>query len=57
MPGPGLITGYLNTLSGRLPGLVVEELADGLEETYGGTCAWAWPPAGRQPRLHRPASR
>jgi hypothetical protein len=57
MPGPGLITGYLNTLSGRLPGLVVEELADGMEETCGGTCAWAWPPAGRQPRLHRPASR
>ena len=34
MPGPGLITGYLDTLSGQLPGPVVEELADGLEETY-----------------------
>jgi hypothetical protein len=34
MPGPGLITGYLETLAGQLPGPVVEELADGLEETY-----------------------
>ena len=34
MPGPGLITGYLDTLSGQLPGPVVEELADGLGETY-----------------------
>jgi len=34
MPGPGLITGYLGVLAGRLPGPVVEELADGLEETY-----------------------
>ena len=34
MPGPGLITGYLETLSGQLPGPVVEELAGGLEETY-----------------------
>ena len=34
MPGPGLITGYLETLSGQLPWPVVEELADGLEETY-----------------------
>jgi hypothetical protein len=34
MPGPGLITGYLDTLSGQLPWPVVEELADGLEETY-----------------------
>ena len=34
MPGPGLITGYLDTLSGQLPGPVVEELAGGLEETY-----------------------
>jgi hypothetical protein len=34
MPGPGLITGYLETLSGQLPEPVVEELADGLEETY-----------------------
>jgi hypothetical protein len=34
MPGPGLIASYLETLSGQLPGPVVEELADGLEETY-----------------------
>ena len=34
MPGLGLITGYLDTLSGQLPGPVVEELAGGLEETY-----------------------
>ena len=34
MPGPGLITGYLDILSGQLPGPVVEELAGGLEETY-----------------------
>ena len=34
MPGPGLIAGYLDALSVRLPGPVVEELADGLEETY-----------------------
>ena len=33
MPGPGLITGYLDALAGQLPGPVVEELADGLEET------------------------
>jgi hypothetical protein len=33
MPGPGLITGYLETLSGQLPWPVVEELADGLEES------------------------
>ena len=34
MPGPGLIAGYLDALSVLLPGPVVEELADGLEETY-----------------------
>ena len=34
MPGPGLISGYLDALAGQLPGPVVEELADGLEETY-----------------------
>jgi hypothetical protein len=34
MPGPGLITSYLDALSRQLPGQVVEELADGLEETY-----------------------
>ncbi|HEY7146329.1 MAG TPA: permease prefix domain 1-containing protein [Streptosporangiaceae bacterium] len=34
MPGPGLIASYLDTLSRQLPGQVVEELADGLEETY-----------------------
>jgi hypothetical protein len=34
MPGPGLIADYLAVLSRQLPGLVVEELADGLEQTY-----------------------
>ena len=34
MPRPGLIAGYLNILAGQLPGQVVEELADGLDETY-----------------------
>ena len=34
MPGPSLISGYLDVLAGQLPGPVVEELADGLEETY-----------------------
>jgi hypothetical protein len=34
MPGPGLIAAYLDALAGHLPGQVVEELADGLEETY-----------------------
>jgi hypothetical protein len=34
MPGSGLIADYLGVLSGQLPGPVVEELADGLEETY-----------------------
>jgi hypothetical protein len=34
MPGPGLITSYLDALAGQLPGPVVEELADGVEETY-----------------------
>ena len=43
MPGPGLIRDYLAALSGRLPAPVVEELADGLEETYRATSRWAWP--------------
>ena len=34
MRGLGLISGYLDALAGQLPGPVVEELADGLEETY-----------------------
>jgi hypothetical protein len=34
MSGPGLIAGYLDALSRQLPSHVVEELADGLEETY-----------------------
>jgi hypothetical protein len=34
MPGLGLIAAYLDALAGQLPGPVVEELADGLEETY-----------------------
>ncbi len=34
MPGPGLIASYLDALAGQLPGPVVEELADGLEQTY-----------------------
>jgi hypothetical protein len=34
MRGPSLIAGYLDALAGQLPGPVVEELADGLEETY-----------------------
>jgi hypothetical protein len=33
-PIPGLIVSYLGALSGQLPGPVVEELADGLGETY-----------------------
>jgi hypothetical protein len=33
MPGPGLIADYLGVLARQLPGPVVEELADGLEET------------------------
>jgi hypothetical protein len=34
MPRPGLITSHLDALAAQLPGPVVEELADGLEETY-----------------------
>ena len=34
MPEPDLITSYLGALAGRLPGPVVEELADGLDQTY-----------------------
>lgn len=34
MPGPGLIRDYLAELSADLPGRIVEELADGLDETY-----------------------
>ena len=34
MSGPGLIARYLDALAGQLPGPLVEELADGLEETY-----------------------
>jgi hypothetical protein len=31
---PSLIAGYLDALAGQLPGLVVEELVGGLEDTY-----------------------
>ena len=34
MPGPRLIDDYLASLSADLPGRIVEELADGLDETY-----------------------
>ena len=34
MRAPGLISGYIDALAGQLPGPVVEELVDGLEETY-----------------------
>jgi hypothetical protein len=34
MPGPSLTARYLDELARHLPGPVVEELADGLEETY-----------------------
>ena len=34
MPRPGLIADCLELLAGQLPGPVVEELADGLDETY-----------------------
>jgi len=33
MPGPGLISDYLTQLSAQLPAPVVEELADGLDQT------------------------
>lgn len=36
MPGPRLIDDYLAILSADLPGQIVEELADGLDETYRG---------------------
>jgi len=36
MSGPGLIDDYLAGLSAQLPGRIVEELADGLDETYHG---------------------
>jgi len=39
MSGPGLINGYLAELSADLPGRIVEELADGLDETYRGYLA------------------
>ena len=51
MPGPGLITGYLDALAGQLPGPVVEELAGGLRKPTGGTWAWAWPPTRRREPL------
>jgi hypothetical protein len=34
MPGPGLIAAYLDALARQLPGPLMEELADGLAETY-----------------------
>ena len=34
MPEPSLITEYLGVLARQLPGPVIEELADGLDETY-----------------------
>jgi hypothetical protein len=36
MPEPGLIGDYLAALSSDLPGRIVEELADGLDESYHG---------------------
>jgi hypothetical protein len=33
MPGTSLISGYLTALSAQLPGPIVEELADGLDQT------------------------
>jgi len=36
MPGPGLIEGYRAVLSAQLPASIVDELADGLAETYRG---------------------
>ena len=36
MPGPRLIDDYLAALSAELPGRIVDELADGLDETYRG---------------------
>jgi len=36
MPGPGLISDYLAALSADLPGRIVDELADGLDESYDG---------------------
>ena len=51
MPGPGLIADYLDALSGQLPGPVVEELADGLEETYRRHLGLGLAPAPRQQRL------
>jgi|SRR5215472_10863213 len=36
MPGTRLISDYLAALSADLPGQIVEELADGLDETYHG---------------------
>ena len=36
MPGSRLIGGYLAALAVNLPGRIVEELADGLDETYRG---------------------
>jgi hypothetical protein len=34
MPGSGLIAGHVGALSARLPARIVEELADGLDQTY-----------------------
>ncbi len=34
MPAPGLIPGYLTALSAQLPAPIVEELADGLDQTF-----------------------
>ena len=34
MPGPGLIEDYRAAVSGQLPASIVDELADGLAETY-----------------------
>lgn len=44
MPGPGLIAGYLDYLSARLPGPVADEVADGLHETYRRHLALGLPP-------------
>ena len=70
MAEPSLITGYLAALSAQLPAPVVEELADGLDQTLRLTSGRAWPltcrrsrdrrvrpPAGNPRRLHPRQSR
>ena len=54
---PRLIRGYLEVLAARLPGPIVEELADGLTETHRSYLSGAFPRTRRPRRRWRSSAR